>query len=295
LDQKKPVILCVDDEPANLRLLTRMLGLGGYEVVVANDGREAFDAVSSGRIDLVIMDVMMPEIDGYEACRLIKADERYRHIPVIMITALGSRTDRIRAIEEGADEFLVKPFDRVEVLARVKMLVRTKQLDDMLKESAKLATIGSMAGSVGNELRNPLGVMNNAVFYLDSILAGAGAEVREYLEIIKHEIDYSRRIISDFLDAVNTGTPRKTRVLVGEIVKKGLRECTVPENVAVRVDVPENLLPVNVDPSQMARVLQNIITNAVQSMPNGGSVSISARHDSDFVEIRILVFGYLKA
>jgi len=151
LDQKKPVILCVDDEPANLRLLTRMLGLGGYEVVVANDGREAFDAVSSGRIDLVIMDVMMPEIDGYEACRLIKADERYRHIPVIMITALGSRTDRIRAIEEGADEFLVKPFDRVEVLARVKMLVRTKQLDDMLKESAKLATIGSMAQSSGGD------------------------------------------------------------------------------------------------------------------------------------------------
>jgi response regulator RpfG family c-di-GMP phosphodiesterase len=130
-----PVILCVDDEPGNLRLLERTLCPSGYLVIKAGDGREALEIIGSRKVDLVLTDVLMPGIDGFETCRRIKADERYRHIPVVMITALGSKTDRIRGIEAGADEFLSKPFDHAEVLARVKMLLRTKQLDEMLDDS----------------------------------------------------------------------------------------------------------------------------------------------------------------
>jgi len=130
-----PVILCVDDEPGNLKLLERTLGTSGYEVIKAADGREALDIIGSRTVDLVLTDVMMPGIDGLETCRRIKGDERYRHIPVVMITALGSKSDRIRGIEAGADEFLSKPYDHAEVLARVKMLLRTKQLDKMLDDS----------------------------------------------------------------------------------------------------------------------------------------------------------------
>jgi response regulator RpfG family c-di-GMP phosphodiesterase len=130
-----PVILCVDDEPGNLRLLERTLVPSGYLVIKANDGREALDIIGSRKVDLVLTDALMPRIDGFETCRRIKKDERYRHIPVIMITALGSKVDRIRGIEAGVDEFLSKPFDHEEVLARVKMLLRTKHLDEMLDDS----------------------------------------------------------------------------------------------------------------------------------------------------------------
>jgi len=130
-----PVILCVDDEPGNLKLLERTLVPYGYQVIKANNGREALEIINSRTIDLVLTDVMMPEIDGFETCRRIKEDECYRHIPVVMITALGSKEDRIRGIEAGVDEFLAKPFDHAEVLARVKMLLRTKQLDEMLDDS----------------------------------------------------------------------------------------------------------------------------------------------------------------
>jgi len=133
LDQS--VILCVDDEPGNLKLLERTLGTVGYLVLKAGDGREALEIIGSSKIDLVLTDVMMPGIDGFETCRLIKEDERYRHIPVVMITGLGSKADRIRGIEAGVDDFLVKPFDHGEVLARVKMLLRTKRLDDLLDTS----------------------------------------------------------------------------------------------------------------------------------------------------------------
>ncbi len=129
------VILCVDDEPGNLKLLERTLVPSGYLIIKANNGREALDIIGDRKVDLVLTDVMMPEVDGFETCRRIKEDERYRHIPVVMITALGSKTDRIRGIEAGADEFLAKPFDHAEVLARVRMLLRTKQLDEMLGDS----------------------------------------------------------------------------------------------------------------------------------------------------------------
>jgi len=135
MNAMNPVILCVDDEPGNLRLLERTLGSNDYAVMTASNGREAHDLITSCKIDLVLTDVMMPEVDGFETCRRIKEDERYRHIPVIMITALGSKPDRINGIEAGADEFLSKPFNHDEVLARVKMLLRTKQLDEMLGDS----------------------------------------------------------------------------------------------------------------------------------------------------------------
>ena len=144
-----PVILCVDDEPGNLKLLVRTLGSIGCLVVTADNGAEALKIIASRRIDLVLTDVMMPGVDGLETCRRIKGDVRYRHIPVIMITALGSRQDRIRGIEVGADEFLTKPFDPVEVLARVKMLIKTKRLDEMLGDSySNIQDLTSFGGRI---------------------------------------------------------------------------------------------------------------------------------------------------
>jgi len=149
MNAMNPVILCVDDEPGNLRLLERTLGSNDYAVMTASNGREALNLITSCKIDLVLTDVMMPEVDGFETCRRIKEDEHYRHIPVVMITALGSKPDRINGIEAGADEFLSKPFNHEEVLARVKMLLRTKQLDEIIqiKESdeAFAYTVHSLA------------------------------------------------------------------------------------------------------------------------------------------------------
>ena len=145
MNKSNSVILCVDDEPGNLKLLERTLVTSGYLVIKAKDGREALDIIGSRKVDLVLTDVMMPGIDGFETCRRIKGDEKYRHIPVVMITALGSKTDRIRGIEAGAGEFLAKPYDHGEVLTRLKMLLRTKQLDEMLDDDAFAYTMYSLA------------------------------------------------------------------------------------------------------------------------------------------------------
>jgi response regulator RpfG family c-di-GMP phosphodiesterase len=128
----RPRILCVDDELSNLNLLEAILMPKGYEVIKAENGREAQQRIAEQRIDIVLLDVMMPGINGFDICRAIKEDERYRNIPVVMITSLKSKGDRIKGIKAGAEDFISKPIDQGEVLARIKMLLNVKSLNDRL-------------------------------------------------------------------------------------------------------------------------------------------------------------------
>lgn len=139
-------ILCVDDEPLNISLLEAVLSPRGYDVVSASNGLEALEKIRTERVDICLLDVMMPGMDGYEVCRRIKSDENHDNIPVIMITALADRENRIRGIEAGAEDFISKPFDASEVLARIKMLLHVKALNERLNSAyhniAKLSAFG---------------------------------------------------------------------------------------------------------------------------------------------------------
>jgi two-component system response regulator MprA len=119
-------VLVVDDEPAVRDSLARSLRFEGYEVVVANDGIAALDAVRTDNPDLVVLDVMMPRMDGLEACRLLRTDQQT--LPVLMLTARDSVGDRVAGLDAGADDYLVKPFALQELLARVRALLRRSLL-----------------------------------------------------------------------------------------------------------------------------------------------------------------------
>ena len=162
----------------------------------------------------------------------------------------------------------------------LKVEERTKQLLDAQEElvrKEKLATLGQLSGSVGHELRNPLGVMSNAVYYLKTLLSDADETVKEYLNMIKSEINNSERIISDLLDFSRVKTPQAELSMVDDLIKQSLGKCAVPENVTLRLDIPDTLPLVKVDPLQMGQVFQNLISNGIQAMPDGGELRISAR------------------
>jgi adenylate cyclase len=125
-------ILIVDDEIEVLSTLKRLLELKEYEVITASNGVEALEKMNV-QIDIILMDVIMPVMNGFELCRIIKGREQFRNISVIMITALVDKLDRIKGIEAGADDFISKPIDSGEVLARVKMLIEMKSLRDDLE------------------------------------------------------------------------------------------------------------------------------------------------------------------
>ncbi len=160
-----------------------------------------------------------------------------------------------------------------------KVRQRTRQLldtQDELVRREKLAVLGQVAGSVGHELRNPLGVMNNAVFFLQTVLSDADETTREYLNIIKDEIAASERIVSDLLDSVRTKPSHPERLALAELMQQTLRKCSVPSSVVVKLDIPATLAPLRVDPLQIHQVLRNLISNGIEAMPEGGVLEISA-------------------
>jgi DNA-binding NtrC family response regulator len=135
MNKRMARILCVDDEPLNLSLLEAMLSPRGYDVILAANGPEALEKIRTERIDICLLDVMMPGMDGFEVCRQVKADDLHRNIPVVMVTSYADMENRIRGIESGAEDFISKPFESAEVLARIKMLLRVKSLNEELQNA----------------------------------------------------------------------------------------------------------------------------------------------------------------
>ncbi|MBE9127991.1 HD domain-containing phosphohydrolase [Coleofasciculus sp. LEGE 07081] len=152
LDGDQPKILVVDDHSSSRMTAAALLSVEGYEVLEAESGTVALDLVVKANPDLILLDVMMPGMDGFEVCRRLKADEQTRLIPVVFITALSDRRSRIAGIEVGGDDFLSKPFDRLELSARVKSLVRQKRLNEDLDHAEQV--LFSIARAV--ESRDPV-------------------------------------------------------------------------------------------------------------------------------------------
>ncbi|MDR2405113.1 MAG: two-component system response regulator [Deltaproteobacteria bacterium] len=127
---KIPRVMVVDDEILNLKLIGAMLKPQGYEVILANDGEECLQKVAENPPDLILLDIMMPKLNGFDVVTRLKAEERYSLIPIVMVTALQDVNDRVKALEVGAEDFLTKPVDRMELRARVRSLLKVKAYND---------------------------------------------------------------------------------------------------------------------------------------------------------------------
>ena len=161
-------ILIVDDNEANVRLLDVYLKSEGYSTEKAYDGLQALEKIRSTNPDLVLLDVMMPKLDGYEVCRRIRGDDVLNVIPVVMITALTSVDDRVRGLECGADDFVSKPFDKTELMARVRNLLRVKYYRSLVAERQKFdAVIEDLAtGIIITDGQHQTSVVNREAAYL---------------------------------------------------------------------------------------------------------------------------------
>lgn len=148
-------ILVVDDTPRNVKLIADLLTVKGYSVVTAGSGQEALALVDAEKPDLVLLDVVMPEMSGYEVCRQIRENPATKILPVVMVTALDPSEERIKGIEAGADEFLTKPINQAELLARVKSLLRIKELYDTVQ--AQAAQLADWNQNLERRVREQLG------------------------------------------------------------------------------------------------------------------------------------------
>lgn len=170
-----PRILLVDDLPENLEILMGLLEPEGYSLGTASDGQEAVDKALANPPDLILMDVSMPRLTGFEACRILKNDERTHLVPIVLVTGLVAREDRIQGIAAGCDDFLTKPVDSEQLIARTRTLLRTKSLVDELEKA-----------------ENVLVSLANALDAKDNYTRGHSERVAYFAEVLGGEVGLDR-------------------------------------------------------------------------------------------------------
>jgi two-component system sensor histidine kinase/response regulator len=198
------VILIVDDTPANLLLLSQLLAQHGYETRAANSGVHALAAIQASPPDLILLDIMMPEMSGYEVCEQLKADEQTRDIPVVFLSALDSTEDKVQAFTVGGVDYITKPFQAQEVLARVQTHLALRNLQKnlqqkILERDKLIAELDAYAHTVAHDLKNPLSVIVGFIRLLQDGGEMSGPEPQEILERIEQGGLKMQNIIDELL------------------------------------------------------------------------------------------------
>jgi len=245
-------ILVVDDILPNVKLLEAKLSAEYFDVLTASDGPRAVEIAANETPDLILLDVMMPGMDGFEVCKRLRADPKTRHIPVVMVTALSDVSDRVRGLEAGADDFLSKPVNDVALFARVRSLVRLKMMMDELR--LRQATSGS-ANMLEEESLGSESEADNARILLAEDNQFSAGKLTEYLTAAGHTVDQSSQIA----DALGQGREQDYDLIIVSLRidgEEGLRLCSQFRSQEQTRHVPILLVLDDVDLPKLAKGLE---------------------------------------
>jgi signal transduction histidine kinase len=280
-------VLIVDDERHNRELLEIMLAPEGLTLQSAGSGEEALALVARQSPDLILLDIMMPGMDGYEVVSQIKEGAATRNIPVIMITALDDRNARLRGLSAGAEEFLTKPVDRGELCVRVRNLLRRKRAEEALGQirDDQLRFKDEFLSHVSHELRSPL----TAIKQFTSILLGGMAgdlnpEQREYQQIVLKNIHQLQAMIDDLLEVTRLEAGKLTLVPASTSVATAIMDTfdtlqgvARAKGVTLAYEVRPDLPSAFADQTRLRQILIILLDNAIKFTPPGGAVRIHAQ------------------
>ncbi len=284
-------ILIVDDNVDMVKLLRKKLRGEGYDTAEAYDGEECLKQVVKYHPDLIILDVMMPKLNGYEVCKRLRADENTKYIPVLMLTAKSKVEDKVEGLGVGADDYLVKPFDYKELSARISSLLSSKATHEKLVEKERAEAVEQMMQEVTHEVRNPLVTIGGFARRVYENLSQDDPNKR-YAEMIIHEVMRLEDMIKQLVElksmAISCIEPSNINDVIIEaidIFRQELKEKAINIETAL-MDNP-SLIPS--DKKQLKRALCNLIKNSIEAMADVTTkvLKIGSRMSEGYFEIWI--------
>ena len=299
MDNQRPSrILVVDDEPGNLFLLEGLLSEEGFEVITALNGKDAITLAKSELPDVVLLDIMMPQITGLDVLDALMKEPLTHNIPIIMVTAKVEAEDVEEALNRGAVEYIKKPINEVEMLARLRTALRLKKQEDNLRMMLKSKE--DFIAMVSHDVRSPFtSIAGFAELLLtDEKLAGnLNSDHKEFLNLIIETSNFVYDYFNKLLHWANLGAkelslerekvPLLKLVRVAEIVYKSkINE----KEITLEIDIDEDFR-ILVDPTYFSQVINNLISNAIKYSHYGGKIKISAQINEKNIILKVTDFG----
>jgi signal transduction histidine kinase len=300
----QPRILVVDDHEQSRLVAEGQLSTAGLSVTLANDGMQAIRAFAEQPPDLVLLDVMMPGLDGFETCRRLRALPGGNEVPIVFLTALNDFGAHQQALLSGADDFLTKPINRTELLMRVNSLLRIRQLNaelrrghDIIREQRDILLATQRQKSeltqlIVHDLKNPLSAILSNAQFIASESSGEQHEAardivdsaRAMLRMVMNLLDISRS--EDGVLAPNWTAVDPSTLL--EQVRRAMDESARVRDLAINVELDGDVGPIEGDQDLLRRLLENLVDNAIKYSVRGGAIRLAARGaDADWLELAV--------
>ena len=293
MDSKKRILI-VDDTIDAVELLRKRLRSERYDTAEAYDGEEGLKKVVDYNPDLVVLDVMMPKMDGYEVCQRLKLDENTRYIPVIMLTAKSDVASKVKGLDIGADDYLPKPFDYKELSARVRSLLTIKAAHEKLVEEEKSGALEQMMDQVVHEIRNPLTSIGGFARKVYGNLP-EGDPSRKYMEMIIDDVAILENMIKQLIELKTMAVSYKEPTNINDVILEALKvfdQEIKEKSINVETELVDNLPLIPVDRKLFKRALCNLIKNSIEAMVEKTRVlKIASRMSEDRLEVQITDTG----
>jgi len=280
-------ILAVDDDPIDLAVIERLLRRKNYDLRKATSGEQALDMAADFQPDVILLDVIMSGISGYEVCRQIRADSKLKHTKIIMVSGLAMVSERLQGYEAGADDYITKPFDEAELLAKLKVYLSLKSVEEVDSFKTEILAL------LGREASTPI---SDIIYPLERLMSTENMEIHEQRKLIKQVHSTTSQLRRFFENAMTLSTlksgqwhfepePANLRALIQEAISDFT---TMAAERKVRIEEQFNISPtICLDEREIKRVISTILDNAIRFSPIGGIVTICVASDNDDVYLSV--------